>query len=118
MRKNICVRTRPRRSDRRGPRAAGLQSYAPADFVQAYLGRQGHQALGLGPVIADWRDGEDETALPEPDLLDQDRVAGSGQDDDITGIDVTSQELVIHNVYSTARKDRFHRSRERTMCGS
>jgi hypothetical protein len=96
---------------------ADLQSHAPADLVQAYLGRQGHQAFGLGPVIADRRDGEDEPAPPEADLLDQNRVAGIGHDDDITGIDVASQDHVIHIVYSTARKDRFHRSREQNMYG-
>jgi hypothetical protein len=94
----------------------GLQSHAPAESVQAYLGRQGHQALGPGPVIAGWRDGEDESALPEADLLDQNRVAGIGQHDDITGLDVTNQDHVIHIVYDTARKGRFHPSRERDMC--
>ena len=103
--------------NRYGVGAAGLQSHAPADFVQAYLGRQGHQALGLGTVIADWRDGEDEPALPEADLLDQDSMAGTGQDDDVAGVDVASHNLVIHNLYSTARKDRFHRPREQDMWG-
>src|SRR6516162_5967713 len=98
--------------------ATGLQGHAPAALAQAYLRRQRHQALGFWPVIPDWRDGEDEPALAEADLLDQDRVAGVGQHDDITRIDVTSQDHIIHVVHTTARKDRFHRPRKRKMCGT
>ena len=96
---------------------ADLEGHAPAALVQAYLGRQRHEAFSFGSVVPNRSDGEDEPALPQADLPDHNRMAGTGQDDDITGIDVARQDLVIHNVYSTARKDRFHRSRERDMCG-
>ena len=98
--------------------AADLEGHAPAALVQAYLGRQRHEAFSFGSVVPNRSDGEDEPALPEAHLLDQDRVTGIGQHDDVASIDVTSQDLIIHNVYSTARKASFQLSRERDMCGS
>ena len=65
-------------------------------FAQARRRRQRDKLFGLGPVVADWGDCEDEPALAETDRLDQDRAAGPGQDDNITRIDVASKDHILH----------------------
>ena len=65
-------------------------------LTQAGPGRQRDELFGLGPVVADGCDGEDEPALAEADRLDQDRAAGTGQDDHITGVDVAREDQILH----------------------
>ena len=83
-------------------------SPAPAGRLSAYPGQvltalahagpraQGDELLGLRPVIADWCHREDEPALAQADRLDQDRAAGPGQDDHVTGVDVASKDQILH----------------------
>ena len=65
-------------------------------FAQARRCRQRDKLFGLGPVVANWGHREDEPALAEADRLDQDCAAGPGQDDDITRIDVASEDHILH----------------------
>jgi Asp-tRNA(Asn)/Glu-tRNA(Gln) amidotransferase A subunit family amidase len=73
-----------------------LVGQIPAVFAQAGRCSQRDAPFGLGPVVVDWRDREDKPALAEADRLDQDRAAGPGQDDHITGIDITSKDHILH----------------------
>jgi hypothetical protein len=68
-----------------------------AASVQACRGRECDKALSLDPVIADGRHGENKPTLPQADGLDQDRTAGTGQHDHITGIDVASKDQILHD---------------------
>jgi hypothetical protein len=65
-------------------------------FAQAGCGGQRDAPLGLGPVVIDGCHGENKLALAETDRLDQDRAAGSGQDDHITSIDIASKHHILH----------------------
>lgn len=67
-----------------------------AVFAQASPGGQRNEPFSLRLVVADGRHREDEPALAEADRLDQDRAAGPGQDDHITGIDVASKDHILH----------------------
>jgi hypothetical protein len=85
-----------RRPSTAGPTPSDLAGQAPAVFAHARPGAQGHELLGLRPVVADWCHREDEPALAQADRLDQDRAAGPGQDDQITSIDVASKDQILH----------------------
>jgi hypothetical protein len=73
-----------------------LVGQVPAVFAQAGAGGQRDELFGLRPVVVDWCNREDEPALPEADRLDQDRAAGPGQDDHITGVDIASKDHIFH----------------------
>ena len=83
------------------PRTVGHMPGNPAGlalspFAQAGTGAQGDELLGLRPVVIDWCHREDEPALAQADRLDQDRAAGAGQNDHVTGIDVASKDQILH----------------------
>jgi hypothetical protein len=65
-------------------------------FAQAYSCRQRHEPLCFRLVIIDWRYRQDEPALSQADLLDQNRAARMWQDDHVSGVDVTSQDYGLH----------------------
>ena len=73
-----------------------LVGQVPAVFAQAGAGGQRDELFGLRPVVVDRRHREDESALAEADRLDQDRAAGPGQDDHITGVDIASKDHIFH----------------------
>jgi hypothetical protein len=73
-----------------------LVGQVPAVFAQAGAGGQRDELFGLRTVVVDWRHREDEAALPEADCLDQDRAAGPGQHDHITGVDIASKDHIFH----------------------
>ena len=88
------IRRRHRQSPR--PRRGDLVGQVLAVFAQAGRGGQRDTPFGLGPVVIDGRHGKDEPALAEADRLDQDRAAGPGQDNHVTGIDITSKDHILH----------------------
>jgi len=75
---------------------AGLTGQVTAVLAQLRTGGQRDQALGLPPVVADRRDGENEPALTQPDGLDHDRSAGPRQLDHVTGVDICSKHQILH----------------------
>ena len=68
----------------------------PRRLAQAYACRQGHEPPRLGPVTTGGHHRHDEPASSEADLLDQDRVPGTGQHYHVSGSDVTSHDDGLH----------------------
>ena len=73
-----------------------LVGQVPAVFAQAGAGGQRDEVFGLRPVVVDGCHCEDEPALAEADRLDQDRAAGPGQHNHITGVDIASKDHIFH----------------------
>lgn len=73
-----------------------LVGQVPTVFAQTGRGGERDKPFGLRSVVAYWRHRQDEPAPAKADRLDQDRTAGSGQDDHITGIDIASKDHVLH----------------------
>jgi hypothetical protein len=73
-----------------------LVGQVPTVFAQTGRGGERDKPFGLRPVVAYWRHRQDEPAPAKADRLDQDRTAGPGQDDHITGIDIASKDHILH----------------------
>jgi hypothetical protein len=65
-------------------------------FAQAYSCRQRHEPLCFRFVIIDRRYRQDEPALSQADLLDQNRVPGIWQYYHVSSVDVTGQDYGFH----------------------
>ena len=81
---------------RRWAGTAILVGQVPTVFAQTGRGGERDEPFGLRPVVVYWRHRQDDPAPAKADRLDQDRTAGPGQDDHITGIDIASKDHVLH----------------------